>query len=117
MDRLEITLPFPPSVNSMFGGGSAQKRFPSKKYKAWLASCPKLYAAKFERCSIWYKFYFPDKRERDSQNYIKAATDFLVKQKVIINDDWKVITEERITPMGIDKENPRVEITILRNIP
>lgn len=37
-----VILPFPPTVNSLFGGGSKQKRFPSKKYKAWKAACPQL---------------------------------------------------------------------------
>lgn len=109
---IKITLPFPPSVNSLFGGGSAQKRFPSKKYKAWLLSCPKLTAYGQNNVHLKYTYYFPDARERDSENYVKAVTDFLVKQGVLVNDSWKEIKSMLIIPAGIDRENPRVEIEI-----
>jgi len=109
---VKITLPFPPSVNSLFGGGSAQKRFPSKQYKAWLKLCPALEERTVEPVRIAYKFYFPDDRERDTQNYVKAVTDYLVKSGVIRNDSWKDILHEELIPMGIDRENPRVEVFI-----
>jgi Holliday junction resolvase RusA-like endonuclease len=110
---IKITLPFPPSVNSMFGGGSAQKRFPSKKYKQWLQDCPKLDAIGCDKVELTYMYYFPDARERDSENYIKAVTDFLVKQGALKNDSWKEVLKMTIIPMGIDRLNPRVEIEIL----
>lgn len=109
---MQFTLPFPPSVNAMFGGGSKQQRFPSKKYKAWLANCPKLPALELERVALTYYFYFPDHRERDTENYVKAVSDYLVKQSVIKNDSWKHITKMVLMPMGVDKTRPRVEIDI-----
>lgn len=112
MDSFKITLPFPPSVNALFGGGSKQKRFPSKQYKAWLAACQELPPLEIDYCSIVYEFYFPDNTERDSHNYIKAVMDYLIKQKVIVNDSWKHIAHEVIMPMGIDRKDPRVEVTI-----
>lgn len=117
MDCFEIILPFPPSVNSLFGGGSKQKRFPSRKYKEWLKSCPDLEPFGIEYCSLVYSFYFPDNRERDTQNYVKAVTDYLVNSGVIQNDSWKHIAHEIIIPMRVDKKNPRVEITIKRAVP
>ena len=109
---MKITLPFPPSVNSLFGGGSAQKRFPTPKYKAWLKKCPELTDKTSGPVRIAYNFYFPDNRERDTQNYVKAVTDYLVKSGVIENDSWKDITYEELIPMGIDRNNPRVEVFI-----
>ena len=107
-----IVLPFPPSVNSLFGGGSKQKRFPSKAYKAWIISCPDLYPHMFDGIELTYSYYFPDKRERDTENYVKAVSDLLVKKNVIANDSWLNIHKMTIIPMGVDKLNPRVEIEI-----
>lgn len=53
--------------------------------------------------------YFPDRRRRDSGNYRKMLTDSL--SGIAYTDDSQLISEtwERA---GIDKENPRIEITI-----
>ena len=110
---IKITLPFPPSVNSLYGGGSAQKRFPSKKYKEWLLLCPKLTAHGQNSVHLTYKYYFKDNRDRDCENFCKAVSDYLVKQKVIEDDNWKVVKSLTLIPMGIDRLNPRVEIEIL----
>lgn len=102
-------------MNALYGGGSKQQRFPSKAYKEWLAKCPKLDPMGYDLVTLHYEYYFPDNRERDTSNYEKAVTDYLVKQRVIVNDSWKNILDNRQTPMGIDKLNPRVEITIASN--
>jgi len=110
----KFTLPFPPSVNSLFGGGSKQKRFPSKKYKEWLRSCPELESLRLSNeVAIEYTFAFPDKRVRDGQNYLKAVTDYLTKQGVIQDDNWKIVVSEIWNHMGVDRENPRVEVTVV----
>lgn len=109
---MKITLPFPPSVNALYGGGSNQRRFPSKKYKAWLASCPELESAKLKSVTIEYNFYFPDNRNRDSENYIKALGDYLVNEGVLEDDNWRVVQKMTLNPMGIDRKNARVEIII-----
>lgn len=105
-----ITLPFPVSVNALYGGGSGQKRFPSKKYKAWLASCPTLKPHKIIKAMAVYRFFVPDNRDRDLENNVKCVSDYLVKQQVIIDDCWKVIPDLWISFGGVDKKNPRVEI-------
>lgn len=107
-----IILPFPPSVNGLYGGGSAQKRFPTQKYKNWLKSCPALHPHNLDNIEIHYRYYFPDKRNRDTENYVKAVSDYLVNNKVIIDDNWLVIKKMTLTPMEIDRLNPRVEIFI-----
>ena len=109
---LQITLPFPPSINGLYGGGSGQRRFPSKQYKAWLAKCPRLEPHKFGSIDIEYHFYFPDNRNRDSENYIKAIGDYLVNEGVLLDDNWRVVKKMTLIPMGIDKKNSRVEIVL-----
>jgi|SRR5580704_5963309 Holliday junction resolvase RusA-like endonuclease len=110
---MKFTLPFPPSVNAMFGGGSAQRRFKSKSYKEWLLKCPSLKAFKINYPVILdYTFFWPDKRIRDVGNYSKGVTDFLVSQEVILDDNWHIVVCETLRSGGIDKENPRVEVVI-----
>lgn len=108
----KLTLPFPPSVNGLYGGGSKQQRFPSKALKAWWLNCVKFEPLMLDKVYIEYGFYFPDMRERDTQNYVKAVTDYMVKQGVIANDSWQNIMCEVLLPLGLCRENPRVEINI-----
>ena len=107
-----IILPFPVSVNQLYAGGSGQQRFPSKKYKAWLQSCQHLNPYGFDSVSLHYRYYFPENRSRDTENYVKCVSDYLVKESVITDDNWHVVKDMRLTPMGIDKQNPRVEVEI-----
>lgn len=110
---IKVTLPFPPSVNGLFGGGSNQKRFKSKAYKEWLASCPQLFKYEiYTPIYISYIFYSRDKRKRDLSNYIKAPEDYLVAQKVIQDDNWETVARISAEYGGIDKHDPRVEIMI-----
>jgi Holliday junction resolvase RusA-like endonuclease len=107
-----IILPLPPSVNSLFGGGSGQKRFPSKKYKEWMKLCEHITTDVFnaECVSMRYTFFWPDNRARDLSNRIKAAEDFIVKRGVIKDDCWQVVSRIELISGGIDKQNPRVEV-------
>lgn len=110
----KITLPFPPSVNGLYGGGSGQKRFPSKKYKEWLFLCPTLEPLGIsQRVRIAYTFAFPDLRVRDGQNYMKAPLDYLVNEGVLQDDNWNLVVGEEWNHVGIDRKNARVEIEII----
>lgn len=111
-EPVRLTLPFPPSINGLYGGGSNQKRFPSKQYKKWIAACPSLPALMLSGVAITYEYHFPDARERDTENYVKAVTDYLVNHRVLKNDDWKNVLSMLLLPIGIDRINPRVEILI-----
>lgn len=93
MESIRIDLPFPPSVNGLYAGKA--RRYPSKAYKKWLQSCPRLdvsspWAVNF----VVYVLKFPDNRERDGQSYFKATTDYLVKNGVFIDDNRKIIKSE-----------------------
>jgi len=108
-----ITLPFPVSVNSAYGGGSGQQRFKSKSLKAWLAKCPELSERITEYpVTVSYMFYWPCKRARDGQNYMKVPLDYLVNQGVLADDSYLFVASENWKHGGVDKLNPRVEISI-----
>lgn len=112
-------LPFPPSVNALFGQRSNQKRFKSKQYKAWLANCPELVLAPGGvidyPCHIHLTFDMPDRRKRDLSNYIKAVEDYLVSQCVVEDDNHKIISTLTITFGCYNKEEPKVRITIWKD--
>lgn len=107
-----IVLPFPPSTNSLFGGGSKQQRFKSKQYKEWLASCPEIPAKQYKKIALRYTFYMPDKRRRDLSNCLKAPEDYLVSQGFIEDDNFNCVYKVVLVFGGIDREAPRVEIGI-----
>lgn len=109
-----ITLPFPVSVNSAYGGGSGQQRFKSKSLRAWLAKCPSELTERVESypVHIHYTFAWPCARERDGQNYQKVVLDYLVNMGVLIDDNYKFVASETWSHIGIDRKNPRVIIEI-----
>jgi Holliday junction resolvase RusA-like endonuclease len=112
------TLPFSVSVNQLYAGGSGQKRFKGKKYVAWLKSCPQLRELNIdEPVSVEYIFTWPDNRARDGQNYMKCCLDYLVSQKVIKSDDWKIVAKELWRHVGISKADSRVELIIRSILP
>jgi crossover junction endodeoxyribonuclease RusA len=96
----------------LYGGGSGQRRFPSKSYKAWLAKTPALKHRVSGEIELEYGFWFPDRRNRDAENYVKAVSDYLVNQGVIEDDNWMIVRRMTLIPMGIDKKYPRVDIII-----
>lgn len=112
---IKLILPFPPSINGLFANSkhNAKQRFKSQKYKQWLSICPDLSTFKApEPCTISYVMYFPDDRPRDGQNYMKATLDFMVSQSVLTDDNRKIVKGEQWIDGGIDRGNPRIEITI-----
>lgn len=59
-----------------------------------------------------YKFFWPDNRVRDGQNFQKAILDRLVNEDVLMDDNWTVVSSESWDHGGVDKKYPRVELTI-----
>lgn len=109
------TLPFSVSVNQLYGGGSGQQRFKTKKYNAWIKSCPELRQLNIdEPVSVEYIFTLPDNRERDITNYVKCAEDYLVSQKVLKDDNHKIVKKVLIRYEEIKKESAQVLIVLRR---
>lgn len=68
---------------------------------------------------IHYKYYAPDKRRRDLMNVIavvdKFFQDAMTENGCIESDDTKTVVKVTSEYMGIDRENPRVEVTIKKH--
>ena len=68
------------------------------------------------KISITYTFYYPDVRRRDIGNNLavisKFTEDALVEAGIIPDDDYKTIVSIKGIFGGIDKENPRCEVSI-----
>lgn len=91
-----INLPFPPSVNALFGQAPGHKRYPSAQYKTWQTAAEwTLLTARPPRVPgpvfLLFEFVAPDKRQRDVSNYIKAPEDLLVRHNVIDGDHNEVV--------------------------
>jgi Holliday junction resolvase RusA-like endonuclease len=111
--RYRLKLPFPPSVNGLYGGGSGQQRFKTKRYKDWCKSIKHIPSLNINYpITILYTFTWPDKRKRDGQNYIKAVTDLMVNSKLISDDSWDIIQSETWKYDKIDRENSGVLVEI-----
>jgi len=91
----EVTLPFPPSVNSCYVN-AGKKRIKSKSYNYWLSIAKRSFIEQkglinftnkiSSPYAALYLFNRPDNRIRDCANYEKTLTDFLVKMNVLIDD-------------------------------
>lgn len=103
-------------MNSCYGGGSGQKRFKSKAYKAWEQSCPDLILPECGAIdwpvALTYEYTMPDKRLRDIGNYEKVVTDMLVKQCILMDDNTKIIQRIDLIYAGVDRDKSRVDITV-----
>ncbi len=57
------------------------------------------------------RYWVPDKRKRDLTNLLAASHDILTKGG-FIEDDSLIVSVDGSRIVGVDRENPRVEITI-----
>ncbi len=90
---IKIHLPFPPSNNHLYPG--KVRRFKSKEYELWIYNAITMLNEQFYEpithkrpLQATYTFGRPDNRVRDESNYVKAPADFLVRQKLIVDDRY-----------------------------
>lgn len=57
-------------------------------------------------------FYMPTKRRCDLVNLQEALLDILVKEQVIVDDNYKIVYSMDGSYVDYDKENPRTEVEI-----
>ena len=89
-----VTLPFPPSVNSMFINVPGRGRAQSKDYKAWkIAAAWELKAQKAKPVTepAEIRIDLDDKRRGDADNRTKAVLDLLVAQGILRGDSKKFV--------------------------
>lgn len=115
---IELTLPLAPSVNHlyMFKRG---KRFMTKDGLNYMSKASQMAMKAVnlqnyiqEEPGVWLvceiKYYFPDKRRRDCHNMHKVIMDAL-EYTIFTDDRWVMVRDMYV---GLDKENPRLEIRI-----
>lgn len=118
MDGYKIILPFPPSSNTAYPTvrtGRSLRRIKSDALKKWQTKAQKALHGVPEikdKVNIIYLMYFPDNRQRDGQNYMKAPLDLLVQNKILQDDNRNYVAAEAWQDKGTNKENPRIEIII-----
>ena len=70
------------------------------------------------KVKIEYFYFAPDKRTRDLMNVIsvidKFFQDAMVELGCIESDDLSTVVEVNSCYMGIDKENPRLDVMITK---
>ena len=104
--RLTLELPFPPSVNHYLGR-RGHHTYKTAKAKAYNAEVYTLVLQAYANLrldaplTVWYQYWFPDKRKRDVANYEKVLTDSMVTANVMVDDE--LIYDIRQTKMGYCK--------------
>lgn len=109
---MKLTLPMSPSVNEMYRH-HGHITYKTKVAKDWIKVCLKSIRKRRTitgHVDISAYFYF--KRDRDIDNGLKALLDVLQEAKVIANDSQ---VYSLVCTKDFDKENPRVEVTVLAN--
>lgn len=90
---------------------------PSARHKAWQDSALAELASQYKgsvdgACIVICQFYFENKRLKDLDNSLSSVLDVLVKSGLLPDDNYLVVPEVHAIFGGIDKENPRTEVTI-----
>jgi len=111
-----ITMPLPHknlSPNARVHWSTKHSHRKKQRHAAsFVAYSSALSGAKLERARVQATFYHKDRRNRDGDNYLamlKGAFDGIADAGVVANDSGFVHMPVRFE---IDKDNPRVEITI-----
>lgn len=110
-----VTLPFPPTVNTYWRTWRGRTIISAKgrQYRAECMACASLRplaAFSFYHLTVSIIAWLPDARRRDLDNLLKAPLDALGHARVYADDSQ--IHDLRIVRAGVDRDSPRLEITI-----
>jgi crossover junction endodeoxyribonuclease RusA len=116
MTTIALTLPYPPSVNSYwrcFRGRAILSR-EGREYRDRIVFEQRLDARLQQQIDgpveVQMMPFPPDARRRDLDNILKCANDALKRLNIIEDDS---LIRRAVQEWGeIDRENPRVEVTI-----
>jgi len=62
---------------------------------------------------FFFNLYAPDRRKSDLSNKFEGVADLLVLAGVIQDDNWFLLSDIHLHFKGVDRANPRVELTIV----
>lgn len=108
-----IELPFPPSVHGLYRGGRWKGDI-SPEYKAWRDHAGLMLnrqsVGSFDGpVRVFVRLVAPDRRKRDSDNYIKAVLDLLSAHFVIEGDDSSIVRSHYVEWSG---EGPACTVVV-----
>ncbi len=114
---MELTLPLPPSINSMYSQSRAGFRFKTNDAKKWTKEAietvrEQKYKTIEGKVDMSVTFYFGRNGKNDIDSRIKSLLDMLTEAEVW-KDDSQVYS--LLLNKDFDKDKPRVEVTILEN--
>jgi len=114
MHEMRLTLGYPPSVNT-YWRSVAGRVLISRKGREYRIGClarvlmpPQSFGK--ARLKVTIGCWMPDNRRRDLDNLPKAILDALQHAKMYVDDSQ--IDDLRIWRIGLDRQDPRVEIEI-----
>ena len=110
-------IPSKKNSRNIFVRGGKLFNIPSKDYNEWhkvafLQLLPFRNAGKIKFTCVRLRFWAPDKRSADLSNKTESIMDLLVDAAIIEDDNWWIIKDLNLEFMGVDKANPRCEITL-----
>lgn len=105
----------PPSNNKYMGNSRNFNEYrKTKEYWHWLirAAIRETPRKPIEKAIVHIKYYFPDKRRRDPDNYSgKMLLDPLVREGILQDDSFNNV-ELRLSA-AVDRKAPRTEIVVM----
>ncbi len=115
---MTILLPVPPSKKNSrrwIHRGGRSYLIPSERYQAWentvyLVLC-KIKPIE-EVGEVCLRYWMPNNIKKDLTNASEGVMDALVKHRIIKDDCWQIVPKITMTCLGINRENPRVEVEI-----
>lgn len=116
MYSFTITGRIPSKKNSRVTNRKTGRSFPSRDYTKWHKNAEKQLENFHNEeidfpVKVSYKFYMPDMRTCDISNKIESINDLLTDINFWKDDNWNIVRKFHASA-ELDRENPRVEITV-----
>lgn len=114
--KARIKGPCHPTLNWYMTANNIQVNNVKQSWKEFIVDIlteKELQGLMIDKCEVIYETYFKDRRKRDVDNITpKFIFDGFVEAGFIEADDYQHI-QKLTTICGYDKENPRIEITVI----
>jgi crossover junction endodeoxyribonuclease RusA len=107
-NKINLTIPFPPSVNT-YWGFKGSRRFLTSRAKVFKDMVTVAFvrsghqSLSTARLAVTIKLYPPDRRVRDIDNVVKSTLDALCQSGVFVDDgqiDVLTVTREQVVKWG-----------------